>query len=445
MPYSLEIPDSSISFFILWTDLARLPFKRLDRIVRGKGFCTWIVCRDLQDSCYSDTFAVYTKFLSWETKGRTPRNNIISLCPNYFTLPLNDTDPCDKRELDLPIPGHPTLSAGLGLLHEFLHYSYLIGPEYDNLRDITDTAFLCHALVHPNKYDIPWDWYSRNVFGGRREPIWSVNSYIALAKWSWMMQEQKQKCPHAYPLWDVLEDDQPEEEAELRKLLGESGTSDFNMMNQTDVALGTFPNGISPPSNLTFDLHNTSGATYNEASGFDTSIIQFEPDADILVAGRNASATSSVEPSPSSTPSAEAHQCYGTCTEVARACAWSYLGECKCGAPRIGVDFWHKRSCLPVVSKPAPGLDRRDGPDFNISNSADGRTSATSSGYPQDAIYEISGYYYYALTKEQVACPCNATCVSYGCCASDGFIWEPRDSCMGKLGDYWGMHHGQCD
>ena len=57
----------------------------------------------------------------------------------------------------------------------------------------------------------------------------------------------------------------------------------------------------------------------------------------------------------------------------------------------------------------------------------------SSTEIPINSILKGSNGYYNASTGVQIACPCNATCVSYGCCGSNGMTFEPQDKCLGKL------------
>lgn len=41
---------------------------------------------------------------------------------------------------------------------------------------------------------------------------------------------------------------------------------------------------------------------------------------------------------------------------------------------------------------------------------------------------------FFAANGDLIACPCNATCISYGCCGSGtGIVWETPDQKLGEL------------
>ena len=124
------------------------------------------------------------------------------------------------------------------------------------------------------------------------------------------------------------------------------------------------------------------------------------------------------------------HVCSGTCTEVARSCSWAYTGECMCTAASVP-DPWGlfaSHGCAAVVKS---SLGGRDVASNQSSPNAMNSSSATP---PQiNTIVQGSKGYYNASTGVQVACPCNSTCVSYGCCGSNGMTQAPEDRCLGKL------------
>ena len=227
------------------------------------------------------------------------------------------------------------------------------------------------------------------------------------------MKHQKTQCPDNYLLWGALNESEPEQKQESRKLLNEP--EDIPLFNQSDVLPVRFldGDGYSFASNATHNSFNIGGLPFTIISGLNHS--------DIEVINAFSTTTSAA----SSIPSTESHQCYGACTSVARGCAFAYLGECKCGAPRLSFAFWRKGTCFPIVKPPSSQPGRQDLTTTSLANGPNSTAlsnSANSSGLPPHAVYEISGYYYYASTGDKVACPCNATCVSYGCCASDNGI-----------------------
>ena len=123
------------------------------------------------------------------------------------------------------------------------------------------------------------------------------------------------------------------------------------------------------------------------------------------------------------------HQCSGSCTEVARSCSWAYTGECMCTASSIP-DPWglfSPHGCAAVVRSTlgGRGLVAHGGNSTGSLNS--------SSMIMPNSIVKGSNGYYNVSTGVQIACPCNTTCVSYGCCGSNGTTFEPQDRCLGKL------------
>lgn len=124
------------------------------------------------------------------------------------------------------------------------------------------------------------------------------------------------------------------------------------------------------------------------------------------------------------------HTCSGTCTQVARSCSWAYTGECMCTAAS-SPDLWGlfaSRGCATVVSSRLGG---RDIAGSNGSWSIEGANLSTVTH--ANSIAKTLNGYYNVTTGLQVACPCNTTCVSYGCCGSNGTTFAPQDRCLGKL------------
>ena len=124
------------------------------------------------------------------------------------------------------------------------------------------------------------------------------------------------------------------------------------------------------------------------------------------------------------------HTCSGTCTQVARSCSWAYTGECMCTAASTP-DPWGlfvPHGCMTVVKSKLGGR----GLPGNYSSW--GTESANSSAVTDvNSIVKGSNGYYNVSTGLQVACPCNTTCVSYGCCGSNGTTFAPQDKCLGSL------------
>ncbi|KAI9671155.1 MAG: hypothetical protein M1817_003662 [Caeruleum heppii] len=118
--------------------------------------------------------------------------------------------------------------------------------------------------------------------------------------------------------------------------------------------------------------------------------------------------------------------CGGSCTSVAQGCSWHHLGLCKCTAK----PFWDNPfgafsgACTAVVSAYGAKM-RRDA----VGMGQDGNTTVmdlTASEMPQ-GVFD-------AVTLERVACPCNASYVSYACCESaDGIVHEGPEHHLGTL------------
>lgn len=136
-------------------------------------------------------------------------------------------------------------------------------------------------------------------------------------------------------------------------------------------------------------------------------------------------------------PNRPIHTCSGSCSEVARACSWAYTGECMCTASSTP-DMWGlfaSHGCVAVLASSKLG-----GRDLLSSNQSNPDASVVSeynstgtTALQANAIVKGSNGFYNASTGAQVACPCNSTCVSYGCCGSDGMTFQPTDTCLGKL------------
>lgn len=116
--------------------------------------------------------------------------------------------------------------------------------------------------------------------------------------------------------------------------------------------------------------------------------------------------------------------CGRNCSTITQQCSSGSTGQCKCAAQPIGgvrdsiVRF--AGACAPVHSVP-----KRINP-IGDKQVPDG--SSTSVMVADDT----AGFF--AANGERVACPCNATYVSYGCCGSEtGIVWETPDKKLGEL------------
>ena len=124
------------------------------------------------------------------------------------------------------------------------------------------------------------------------------------------------------------------------------------------------------------------------------------------------------------------HQCSGTCTEVARSCSWAYTGECMCTASSTP-DPWglfSPHGCAAVVKSQLGGRGL-----IEISGNKSFSGANLSTAKYSNSVVQGSKGFYNASTGAQIACPCNTTCVSYGCCGSNGMTFEPHDTCLGRL------------
>ena len=142
------------------------------------------------------------------------------------------------------------------------------------------------------------------------------------------------------------------------------------------------------------------------------------------------------------------HTCSGSCTQVDRGCSWAYTGECMCTADKkIGFPFYNmfiSHGCAAVVghvsSKLKSKLGGRDvglpglnaSVESNLSSSDVANWTSTNEHHPNSIVKALDGYFN-ASTGIQIACPCNTTCVSYGCCGSNGMTFAPEDKCLGEL------------
>ena len=433
-------------------------FGKLSRIADEKMDIGVIFkCKDRFNICNrpNNPIATFLNFIpqkgskiSWRS---TPRNNMIELCPIFFNLPKMTMEPCSPQ-LDMATGDGPALAQVL--LHEMLHLPFLVGPKVDALRDIVHNPWDAHNLVDLEAGQMHVEGLSPvNV-----NPQWSVNNYLFFATWAWKMQQMTQHCPEQLStsiIANVLRSSSDRDE--LRKLLSVPDNPEPEVIPQTDVTSLEMPANNSFGSDAHFTNFNASGELYSEGTGLSFAGINVtvDPPASPITIEYDSPQTSAAAP----------HQCSGTCTSVTRQCAWAFLGECKCTAPAVNLFLW-TGSCSPVVKAPN-GVHPRDlespsaaaSDDMytdssgwksallnttlpanststaNSTSNSSGTNAIAAAGSPGGAIYELAGYYYYLSTGKKTACPCNTTCVSYGCCASNGTIWEPRDACLdhGKM------------
>ena len=236
---ALAASDQALPTFFFHKKDVRLvsrAFGRLLRIAfRMEKTSIIFLCKDIDNTC-NDGSQQIARSLRWpglEHAGLTPKNNAIKLCPAFFdVVPSLETNPCDKRELEMVIPGTRTLSRGLILLHEMLHLPYLIGPAHDVILDVAGSTYNAHALLFPDLYDIR----VTGVPFTKIQPLWSVNNYVIFAKWAWISQQQPVRCPGFGKLWGALNDGTIDGKMELRSLLSVSdGDSPTQEITVSDV------------------------------------------------------------------------------------------------------------------------------------------------------------------------------------------------------------------
>ena len=116
--------------------------------------------------------------------------------------------------------------------------------------------------------------------------------------------------------------------------------------------------------------------------------------------------------------------CGGACSSVTQQCSLESTAQCKCTAQPVGgaqdsmIRF--SGSCAAVHSVHDPAGPRHDNP---------ARDDTSTSHLVADG---SAGFF--AVNGDRVACPCNATYVSYGCCESrTGIVWETPDKKLGEL------------
>ncbi|KAI9669000.1 MAG: hypothetical protein M1817_005157 [Caeruleum heppii] len=117
--------------------------------------------------------------------------------------------------------------------------------------------------------------------------------------------------------------------------------------------------------------------------------------------------------------------CQGRCTSVKTGCSRVFPGGCKCTARPDQVRKGRFVGQCGIIISGSWGLpkSRRD----------DNGTARAGSVKPNFVLHNTQGLYN-ITTGTPVACPCNATYVSYGCCeSSDGLIWENPAKRLGEL------------
>ena len=132
----------------------------------------------------------------------------------------------------------------------------------------------------------------------------------------------------------------------------------------------------------------------------------------------------------SETISTVTHDCTGRCLSVARSCAWGYLGECICTAPKIGVLFLASGACAKVVNRLVPGNGKRGnvGSHSTANMGLNSTLSAAPNATSGNVVFNTTQGLINGTSGELVACICNSTYISYGCCGSQtGIIWEPQE------------------
>ena len=409
--------------------LVRRAFSKLIKIMKGEeNISVMIECQTNQKECNvpgGTTVAFFSEFTDWERRDRRiPRNNLITLCPIFFSIPEVDIDPCSPLAMETNLPGYPFPTRHYVLLHEFFHIPYLVGSNYGSLQDLVRGPYEAHALIDPLGFGVVIPQALKKVF----VPIWSTENYLSLTKWAWIQKQQLKHCRRYYPLFDVLNFRWPANRNELRKLLQDNTTTDIV---SSDVVNVTASSANAVDGKATFQALNTSNETFHEAFDMNFSAIDVVPSQNknpitvtwYATSPLTTSSMTSTTTTPFTTPS-PAHQCYGTCTSVNRGCAWAHQGYCRCTALRINLFFWASGACVHV----------RKPPSINPRDLSDNNSSSSILPPPAMSIYQEGRYFYNGSTGAKVACPCNSTCVSYGCCASDdGIIWGPADTCMGHL------------
>ena len=216
---------------------------------------------------YMNLFRLFTA-----VNRRTPRNNLITICPRFFQDQAVETDPCAKESLAIsPINSGLLISRPDVYLHELFHLGYLLGPGFPYLADIAITPYEAHYLTQPLK--LAGNTFSEEEQAAFR-PIRSVNNYVFLARWAWIKQQQQQKCPAAYPLWNAVELAQPPAQTdELKQLLGDNTTIETVTQDILDVTLS---DATSVDEQATFQALNISGIPAHEASGMNFSAIALD-------------------------------------------------------------------------------------------------------------------------------------------------------------------------
>lgn len=127
------------------------------------------------------------------------------------------------------------------------------------------------------------------------------------------------------------------------------------------------------------------------------------------------------------------HTCAGSCTSVARGCAWRR--ECVCSAPPVSAFFWHQGVCgsrhsagrkreLPPAAKFAKNRNTKVMGPSDVDHPPNSSTSARQN--PTSLVDQ--------LALKNIPAPCNESYVSYACYNSiDGIVNEPLENWLGAL------------
>ena len=194
----------------------------------------------------------------------------------------------------------------------------------------------------------------------------------------------------------------------------QSNPSDAKLSTSSDVAN---PTAISTAaSNEESDgIMEVASGLYHAGQGIS---IYSSPPVSTVSSLSMSSAVEEPLPSPS-------HQCTGSCTSVSRGCSWAYTGECICTAPRVNLFFLSSGACARVHKGGDRRVKRAEG---DIESEG---MNGTESELAMTIYQDTHAMFWNASSGLQIACPCNSTCVSYGCCTSlTGLVQAPKDSCL---------------
>ncbi|KAI9678291.1 MAG: hypothetical protein M1817_006236 [Caeruleum heppii] len=208
-----------------------------------------------------------------------------------------------------------------------------------------------------------------------------------------------------------------------------NGTSSVFASNLAAIMTGTeVADDVGPPDSQ--PEAGTSGRTSSSGGGGGAE--QGSSDPNTCPVGSFAA------PPPSETG---CKSCSGTCTSVTQGCSWAYLGLCRCTAQPIwsshGSSFFGK--CARVHHRAASGRGGRRLVRRQLLAPNTTALNVTTGGL-DDTVFEVSKNgtddtdLYNGTTLEQVACPCNASYVSYACCDSDNdIVYEHPSQKLGSL------------